>query len=171
MVGLIYERMHTREIVRFSGLAHVMPVYAVLFAIIALSSMGLPGLNGFIGEFLILVGAFQANQVWVYWSVWGIVLAAAYLLWLYQRVMLGDVKDDKIGALQDINLREAMTLVPLVIMAFWLGIYPKPFLKILEPPVNAIVERVNPGYFEESGFPVPSLPDPDVGLTNLTAEP
>ena len=166
IVGLIYERTHTREIARFSGLAHVMPIYAALFAIIALSSMGLPGLNGFIGEFLVLVGAFQANRVWVYWAVWGVVLAAAYLLWLYQRVMFGDVKDEEIRALPDLNLRESMTLIPLVIMAVWLGIYPKPFLKILEPPVNAIIERVSPGYFAETGMEIPALPS----LDNLSVD-
>ena len=171
IVGLIYERMHTREIVRFSGLAKVMPLYASLFAIIALSSMGLPGLNGFIGEFLVLVGAFERNPIWAYWSVWGIVLAAAYLLWLYQRVMLGEPKDDEIRSLKDINLREATTLVPLVLLAIWIGLYPKPLLRMLEPPVNAIVERVNPGYFSETETTPPSLPTVEGLMTSpLTAE-
>ncbi len=158
VVGLIYERMHTREIAAFSGLAKVMPVFATLFAIMALSSMGLPGLNGFIGEFLILVGAFEWNPVYAYWAVWGIVLAAAYLLWLYQRVMLGEVKNEQIASLRDLNLREAMTLVPLVLLALWLGLYPKPVLRTLEPPVNAIIERVQPGYFAGSDITPPALP-------------
>jgi len=158
VVGLIYERMHTREIAAFSGLAKVMPVYATLFAIMALSSMGLPGLNGFVGEFLILVGAFEHNPVWVYWSVWGIVLAAAYLLWLYQRVMLGEIRNDKIAALKDLNLREVMTLLPLALAALWLGLYPSPLLRVLEPPVNAIIARVQPDYFAGTEVTPPSLP-------------
>ena len=158
IVGLIYERTHTREIAAFSGLAKVMPVFTVLFAIIMLSSMGLPGLNGFVGEFLILIGAFEWNPVYAYWSVWGIVLAAAYLLWLFQRVMFGEVKDDKIAGLNDLSLREVTTLVPLVLLAVWMGLYPTPVLNTLEPPVNAIVERVKPGYFEGSGIPTPALP-------------
>jgi NADH-quinone oxidoreductase subunit M len=158
VVGLIYERMHTREIARFSGLAHVMPVYAVLFAIIMLSSLGLPTLNGFIGEFLVMTGTFQVNPTYAYFAVWGIVLAAAYLLWLYQRVMLGDPKDDEIKALPDLNLREAMTLIPLCLLAIWMGLYPKPILRTIEPAVNAIVHRVNPDYFNDSDIVPPPLP-------------
>jgi len=89
LVGLIYERRHTREISQFGGLAHVMPVYATLTLIIFLASMGLPSLNGFIGELMILLGAFAANPVWAYWAVSGVVLGGAYLLWLYQRVVWG----------------------------------------------------------------------------------
>ena len=162
IVGLIYERMHTKEIARFSGLAQVMPVYATMFAIIAFASLGMPTLNGFIGEFLILAGTFQESHQYAFFAVWGVVLAAAYLLWLYQRVMLGEVKDDEIAGLKDLNLRESMTLIPLVIMAIVMGIYPKPFLKMIEEPVNAIIERVRPGYFDGSGvtpLPLPSTPD------------
>ena len=161
IVGLIYERMHTKEIARFSGLAHVMPVYATMFAIIAFASLGMPTLNGFIGEFLVLAGTFQESHQYAFFAVWGVVLAAAYLLWLYQRVMLGEVKDDEIAGLKDLNLRESMTLIPLVIMAIVMGIYPKPFLEMIEEPVNAIVERVRPGYFDGSGvtpLPLPSTP-------------
>ncbi len=171
VVGLIYERMHTREITAFSGLGKVMPVFATLFAVIALSSMGLPGLNGFIGEFLILVGAFEWNPVYAYWSIWGIVLAAAYLLWLYQRVMFGEVKNDEIAGLRDLNLREAMTLVPLVLLALWMGLYPKPILETLEPPVNAIIERVQPGYFADSDIVAPALPSIDPPQTAAAPRP
>ncbi len=161
IVGLIYERMHTKEIARFSGLAQVMPVYATMFAIIAFASLGMPTLNGFIGEFLVLAGTFQESHQYAFFAVWGVVLAAAYLLWLYQRVMLGEVKDDEIAGLKDLNLRESMTLIPSVIMAIVMGIYPKPFLKMIEEPVNAIIERVRPGYFDGSGvtpLPLPSTP-------------
>ena len=161
IVGLIYERMHTKEIARFSGLAHVMPVYATMFAIIAFASLGMPTLNGFIGEFLVLAGTFQESHQYAFFAVWGVVLAADYLIWLYQRVMLGEVKDDEIAGLKDLNLRESMTLIPLVIMAIVMGVYPKPFLEMIEEPVNAIVERVRPGYFDGSGVtprPLPATP-------------
>jgi len=167
IVGLIYERMHTKEIARYSGLAKVMPVYATLFAVMALSSLGLPTLNGFIGEFLVMTGTFQEEPTYAYFAVWGIVLAAAYLLWLYQRVMLGEPKDDEIRALKDLNFRESMTLVPLCIMAVWMGLYPKPFLEYMEQPVNAIVERVQPGYFAESEVTPPPLPSMEaIGLAD-----
>ncbi len=161
IVGLAYERTHTREIAAYGGLGQVMPVFATLFAILALSSMGLPGLNGFIGEFLILIGSFEWNPVYTYWAVWGIVLAAAYLLWLYQRVMFGELKSDKLAALQDLNLREVMTLLPLALLAVWMGLYPQPLLRTLEPPVNAIIERVHPGYFAGTDVSPPALPSAD----------
>ena len=147
IVGLIYERRHTREIKEFGGLSNVMPVYATLFMIVMLSSIGLPLLNGFIGEFTILQGAFEANWHWAAWAVAGIVLGAAYMLWLYQRTMFGACENPKNQVLKDLNLREIMTLVPLIVWAFWIGLYPKPFFKILEKPVNAIVMQVNPGFY------------------------
>jgi len=147
IVGLIYERRHTREIKELGGLSNVMPTYAALFMIIMLSSIGLPLLNGFIGEFTILQGAFEVNWRWAAWGALGIVLGAAYLLWLYQRTMFGVCDNPKNQVLKDLNLREIMTLVPLVIWAFWIGIYPKPFFKVLEKPVAAIVQRVNPGFY------------------------
>jgi len=169
IVGLIYERMHTREIARFQGLAQVMPKFATLFAILAFASLGMPTLNGFIGEFLVLVGTFQENRMYAFFAIWGIVLAAAYLLWLYQRVMLGEVKDDQIAGLSDLNLREMATLVPLAIAAIVMGLYPKPFLEMIEAPVNAIIERVRPGYFEGTGVTPPSLPTTEGALANMRA--
>jgi NADH-quinone oxidoreductase subunit M len=97
--------------------------------------------------------------------VWGIVLGAAYLLWLFQRVMFGEVKDDKIAALSDLNLREIATLLPLAVLAVWMGLAPNAVLKTIEPPVNAIIERVRPGYFEGSDItppPLPSIPGPEI---------
>jgi NADH-quinone oxidoreductase subunit M len=148
IVGLIYERRHTREIKEFGGLSNVMPVYATLFMIVMLSSVGLPLLNGFIGEFTILQGAFEVNWRWAAWAVAGIVLGAAYLLWLYQRTMFGTCDNPKNQVLHDLNFREIMTLVPLVIWAFWIGLYPKPYFQVLDKPVTAIVERVNPDFFK-----------------------
>jgi len=147
IVGLIYERRHTREIKELGGLSNVMPIYATLFMIVMLSSIGLPLLNGFIGEFTILQGAFEVSWRWAAWAVLGIVLGAAYMLWLYQRTMFGTCDNPQNQTLKDLNLREIMTLVPLVIWAFWIGLYPKPFFKVLEKPVAAIVQRVNPGFY------------------------
>ena len=135
IVGLIYERRHSRLIADYGGLAHVMPVYAVFTLIIFLASMGLPTLNGFIGEAMILLGAFTANKTWAYWAVSGVVLGAAYLLWLYQRVFWGKVTDDHNLHLSDLNARELATLVPLAVLCFWIGLYPAPFLEFL--PVGA----------------------------------
>lgn len=144
IVGLIYERRHTREIKELGGLSNVMPVYATIFMIITLSSIGLPLLNGFIGEFTILQGAFEVDKRWAAWAVAGIVLGAAYMLWLYQRTMFGTCDNPKNQVLKDLNFRETMTLVPLVIWAFWIGLYPKPYFEVLDKPVTAIVQRVNP---------------------------
>jgi NADH-quinone oxidoreductase subunit M len=148
IVGLIYERRHTREIKELSGLSNVMPVYATLFMIVMLSSIGLPLLNGFIGEFTILQGAFEVNWKWAAWAITGIVLGAAYMLWLYQRTMFGTCDNPKNQTLKDLSFREIMTLVPLIIWAFWIGLYPKPFFSVLDKPVTAIVERVNPGFLK-----------------------
>jgi NADH-quinone oxidoreductase subunit M len=147
IVGLIYERRHTRLIADFGGLAHVMPVYATFTLIIFLASMGLPLLNGFVGEFMILQGAFSANRVWAYWAISGVVLGAAYLLWLYQRVFWGQVTHEENKKLLDLNPRELATLVPLVILCFWIGLYPKPFLDFLHAPASQIANTLQPGRF------------------------
>jgi NADH-quinone oxidoreductase subunit M len=142
IVGILYERRHTREIAEYGGISNVMPVYATITMIMFLSSMGLPLLNGFVGEFTILQGAFMENWRWGAWAVPGVVLAAAYLLWLYQRVFFGTVTNPKNEKLHDLTPREVLTFVPLLIMAFWIGLYPKPFFQILEQPVNQIVQDV-----------------------------
>jgi NADH-quinone oxidoreductase subunit M len=147
IVGIIYERRHTREISEYGGLSQVMPTFATLFLIITMSSIGLPLLNGFIGEFTILAGAFQRRISWGVYGCVGIVLGAAYMLWLYQRMMFGQITNPKNEKLKDLNLREFATLFPLVIMAFWIGIYPKPIFRYIEKPVNQIVEKVQPGFF------------------------
>ncbi len=148
IVGVLYERRHTRMITDFGGLATPMPNFAAIYLIISLSSLGMPLLNGFIGEFTILQGAFQVSKAWAAWGVLGVVLGAAYLLWLYQRVMFGPVTQTVNEKLPDLNLREYATLVPLVILAFWIGIYPKPFFAFIERPVQKIVEQVNPKFYE-----------------------
>jgi NADH-quinone oxidoreductase subunit M len=150
IVGLVYERRHTRMIADFGGLAHVMPVYATFTLIIFLASMGLPMLNGFIGEFMILQGAFSENRLWAYLAVIGIVLGAAYLLWLYQRVFWGKVTHEENRGLIDLNFRELATLVPLVVLCFWIGLYPAPFLGFLHKPVARIADTLRPGLFPEA---------------------
>jgi NADH-quinone oxidoreductase subunit M len=147
IVGIIYERRHTRLISEFGGLSTPMPIYAAVFMIMAMASIGLPGLNGFVGEFLILVGTWNVNWVWVAVAAAGIVLGAGYMLWLYQRVMFGKVNNPANRALKDLTHLELATLLPLVLLAFWIGIYPKPFLSLIEKPVEKVVRIVNPGYF------------------------
>src|SRR6201993_757439 len=143
IVGILYERRHTREIAEYGGISNVMPVYATITMIMFLSSMGLPLLNGFVGEFTILQGTFMENWRWAAWAVPGVILAAAYLLWLYQRVFFGTVTNPKNEKLQDLTPRELLTFVPLVIVALWIGIYPKPFFQILEQPVTQISRTVH----------------------------
>src|SRR6266566_9719079 len=147
IVGVIYERRHTREIKEYGGLAHSMPTFAVVFAFAMLSSAGLPLLNGFVGEFTILQGAFEASRYWAAFAVTGVILGAAYLLWLYQRTMLGQVTNGKNLTLHDMNLRELVVFAPLIAWSIWIGIYPQPYFKILQRPVAEIVERVRPGYY------------------------
>ena len=154
VIGVIYERRHTREIAEYGGLAHVMPKFAIIFAFAMLSSAGLPLLNGFVGEFTILQGAFEANRIWVAFAVSGVILGAAYLLWLYQRTMLGQVTNGKNLTIPDMNLREILVFVPLIAWAIWIGIYPKPYFDILRRPVAEIVERVHPGYYAGETPPV-----------------
>jgi len=146
IVGVLYERRHTREISEYGGISNVMPVYAAITMIMFLSSMGLPLLNGFIGEFTILQGTFIENKLWAGLAVIGVILAAAYLLWLYQRVFFGKVTNPKNEKLRDLNLRELVYFAPLVAIAFWIGLYPKPFFEILQQPVNQLVQTVRPGY-------------------------
>jgi len=150
VIGVIYERRHTREIKEYGGLAHVMPKFAIIFAIAMLSSAGLPLLNGFIGEFTILQGAFEANRIWASFAVTGVILGAAYLLWLYQRTMLGQVTNGKNLTIPDMNFREVAMFLPLIAWAVWIGVYPKPYFDILRQPVAEIVQRVRPDYFNSS---------------------
>ncbi len=145
LVGIVCERRHTREISEYGGLAHVMPNFAKVFAFAMFSSAGLPLLNGFIGEFTILQGAFEANRAWAAFAVFGIVLGAAYLLWLYQRTMLGEVTNEKNRILPDLSFREWALFAPLIAWALWIGLYPKPYFDILEKPVAQIIDRVKPG--------------------------
>jgi len=148
IVGMIYERRHTREISQFGGISNVMPMFAIVFLIMTMSSIGLPLLNGFIGEFAIMMGALQEQLWWAVFAGSGIVLGAAYMLWLYQRTMLGKIENPANEKLADLNMREIVTIVPLIIMAFWIGLYPAPFFHVLDKPVNKLVEKVRPDFFQ-----------------------
>jgi NADH:ubiquinone oxidoreductase subunit 5 (subunit L)/multisubunit Na+/H+ antiporter MnhA subunit len=144
-VGLIYDRRHTRLISELGGLSRQMPIFATLFAIIMFASMGLPGLNGFIGEFLILIGVFQVRWWWGALAVTGIVLGAAYMLWLYQRTMFGEITKEENKTLPDLDAREIATLIPIVALCFWIGLYPAPFLRAMEASVINVIQTVEKG--------------------------
>jgi len=154
IVGVVYERRHTRVIADYSGLLRVMPTFTIVFLFAALSSMGMPPLNGWIGEITILQGVYQVSFGWAFACAAGIALGAAYLLWLFQRTMLGDLNERNQG-LKDLNLRELAYFTPLIVWALWIGLYPKPFFDVLERPVAHIVERVNPDYYAEQDVPSP----------------
>jgi NADH-quinone oxidoreductase subunit M len=157
IVGIVYERRHTRSISEYSGLSKVMPVYATIFLVMTLSSIGLPALNGFIGELLILQGVFITSRIWAAFAASGIVLGAAYMLWLYQRTMFGKIENPKNEHLRDLDLREVATFAPLLILAVWIGLYPAPFLRRLETSVNRVVARVNPEYRNQPASPAAAL--------------
>jgi NADH-quinone oxidoreductase subunit M len=142
LVGMIYERRHTRLIADFGGLWTVMPAYSALFLIVALSSLGLPGLNGFVGEFLILVGAFQWNRTVAALATTGIIFAAVYMLWMYQRVVFGEVTREENRRLPDLSVREWVVLVPVLVLIVWIGVYPAPFTRLTEPSVQALLAQV-----------------------------
>jgi NADH-quinone oxidoreductase subunit M len=157
IVGIVYERRHTREISEYGGLLKVMPVFTVVFGLAALSSMGMPPLNGFIGEITILGGVYQVSLNWAFWSVVGIALCAAYLLWLFQRTMLGELKEQNHG-LKDLSWREIAVFAPLLVWAFWIGLNPQPYFRVLDRSVAQIVERVHPGYYAGRHLPNPLAP-------------
>ena len=150
LVGMLYERAHTRLITDFGGVARLMPVFAAFFMIVMFSSAGLPGTNGFVGEFLILAGTFKAAalglQPYAIAGASGVILGAIYLLWMFQRVMQGPVKETVVNGhtvhLTDITPREVAILVPIVVLILWIGIYPKPFLDRTAASLNQASERV-----------------------------
>jgi NADH-quinone oxidoreductase subunit M len=146
-VGVLYERRHTREIADYGGITKVMPRFAVLFAIAMFASVGLPGLNGFVGEFLTLLGAFKSatlgSQVYAIVSASGVIFAAVYLLWMFQRVMFGTNDNAENHHLRDLNRSEYWQLVPLALLCIWLGVSPKPLMNFSEQGVKAVVQWVS----------------------------
>jgi NADH-quinone oxidoreductase subunit M len=152
LVGIIYERRHTRKVSEFGGLSHVMPGYATVFLAMAMTAIGLPLLCVFISEFLAMRGAFEAQPWWAAWAALGIILNAGYMLWLYQRMFFGHVDNPKNENLPDMNGREWAYMLPLVALSLWIGVYPKPFIEYIQRPVNAVVRQVRPDY------PIPGMP-------------
>jgi NADH-quinone oxidoreductase subunit M len=170
LVGMLYERRHTRLIEEFGGIAHVQPIYATAFMIVALSSIGLPLTNGFVGEFLILLGSFKANPLWATLAATGVIFAAGYMLWMYQRVMYGPVVKEENKKLTDINWRERIILIPLIILIFWFGIYPQPFFARIEPAVQTVLNHVNRVHMPEAASPVIPADDARASLGNTTED-
>jgi NADH-quinone oxidoreductase subunit M len=142
IVGMLYERRHSRDLSAFGGLWKVLPVMGVLSLIITLSSMGLPGLNGFVGEFTILLGSFGSNFLGSPWfagvATLGVILAAIYLLFMFQKVFLGPITHPENQNLKDLNPREIITLAVLLVFIFWIGLFPKPFFQIMNPTVQQL---------------------------------
>jgi NADH-quinone oxidoreductase subunit M len=141
LVGMIYDRRHTRLIDEFGGLADPLPVFSTIFMIVTFSSIGLPMLNGFVGEFLILLGAFKANVTFAVIATSGVILSAVYMLWVYQRVIFGEVTNPKNKKLADLDFREKLILVPLVVLIFWMGIYSESFLRRMDGSVNQVLQH------------------------------
>ncbi len=142
LVGIIYERRHTRMIEDFGGLSRTLPIFAAFFMIVTLSSIGLPGLNGFVGEILILIGVFKARYIYGILAATGVVLGAVYMLWMFQRVMFGEIKREENRVLKDMNGREIAVLLPIILMIFLIGLYPRPFLKKMDASVESFLSQV-----------------------------
>ncbi|MSQ01830.1 MAG: NADH-quinone oxidoreductase subunit M [Myxococcales bacterium] len=151
LVGVLYERRHTRAITDYGGLAKVMPKFALIFMIMTFSSIGLPGLNGFVGEFMILIGSFQYSPMWTVAAATGVIFGAAYMLWVFQRMMFGPLQNEANRNLPDLSARELTYLMPLVVLAFLLGVYPQPFLDRINPSVERFVARMEQ-HFDESPY-------------------
>ncbi|MEO6462476.1 MAG: NADH-quinone oxidoreductase subunit M [Candidatus Eisenbacteria bacterium] len=136
LVGVIYERRHTRLITEFGGLWKVIPVFSIVFLVVMLSSIALPGTNGFVGEFLILLGAFQTQRPWAILAATGVILSACYMLWMYQRVVFGPVTNSDNALLKDLTRREVIVFVPLLALIFWMGLFPNPILSRIGPTID-----------------------------------
>ncbi|MGE4605613.1 MAG: NADH-quinone oxidoreductase subunit M, partial [Myxococcota bacterium] len=167
--GMLYERRHTREISEFGGIAKPMPVFAAFFGVVMMSSIGLPMLNGFVGEFLILLGTFLVKPWAAVIATSGVVLAAAYMLWMYRRVMFGPVENEENRGLMDLGVREKVVLVAMVLPIIWIGVYPNPLLRRIEPSVIELIRiveaRSSAAEAEVAGLAVPrpsSLQDSSV---------
>jgi len=141
-VGVVYDRLHTREIARYGGLAENMPKYACAFMVFMLASVGLPGTSGFVGEFLAMIGAFQVNTWVAFFGMTGVILGAAYMLWLYRRIIFEKITHADVRAMTDLNLREILVFAPMIALVLWMGIYPTSFLKPMQPSIANLIERV-----------------------------
>jgi len=145
LIGMIYERKHSRDIASYGGIARVVPLFAALLTVVSLSSIGLPGTNGFVGEFLVLVGAFKPYPVFTIFATTGVIFAAAYLLWAIQRILFNPLDKKENEHIPDLNWREVSLMIPLVAVIIWLGVYPAPVLRRMEAASQALVSRVERG--------------------------
>ncbi len=142
-VGVVYDRMHTREIASYGGVVNVMPCYALVFMIFTMASVGLPSTSGFVGEFLILTGAYKASSTVAFLATTGVVLGAAYMLWLYRRVVFGEITNKEVSAMKDIGMREKLIFIPVIVLVMWLGIYPKPYFSAMDASVENLIKQVS----------------------------
>jgi len=143
VVGVVYDRIHSRDIATYGGLVHRMPVYALVFMLFMLASVGLPGTAGFVGEFLVLLGAFQFNAWVAALTATGTILGAAYMLYLYRRVVFGALVKDSLKSISDLSAREMLVFAPLIVLTVWMGVHPAPFLDVMHASVQNVVERVD----------------------------
>jgi len=169
IVGFIYERRHTRLIADFGGLSKQMPIFATIFMIVTLSSIGLPGTNGFVGEFLILLGGFESELRW--WTVVassGVILSAVYMLWMFQRVMFGELKNPKNQVLKDLNAREIVIMVPLIALIFIMGVYPNPFIEKMDPAIKKLVTQAKIGGITAQTPAIPTINELPAGHPTIS---
>jgi NADH-quinone oxidoreductase subunit M len=145
LIGMLYERRHSRLIADYGGIARVVPVFSLVFTVVALSSIGLPGLNGFVGEFLVLLGSFTAYPLATVLATTGVIFAAAYLLWALQRMIYNRLDNPENERLTDLNGRELAIMVPLLAGIVWLGVYPAPVLRRMEPAAQRYLQLTQPG--------------------------
>jgi NADH-quinone oxidoreductase subunit M len=159
LVGVVYERRHTRLITDFGGLWKVLPVYSVIFMVVMLSSIGLPGTNGFIGEFLVLLGAFKHEVWWAVLAATGVILSACYMLWMFQRVVFGPVTHEENRKLSDLSFRERLVFAPLLVFIFWMGVAPQPFLDRMQPALDRVLQLTQARAAQATALaPAPAAP-------------
>ena len=142
-VGVIYDRMHTREIAAYGGLVNRMPKYALVFMVFTMASVGLPATSGFVGEFLVLLGAFYYNTWLAVFATTGVVLGAAYMLYVYRRIIFGKLEKENLMSISDLSYREIIIFAPLVLLVFWMGVYPAPFLDVMSVSVDNLITNFN----------------------------
>jgi NADH-quinone oxidoreductase subunit M len=159
-VGVVYDRLHTREIARYGGLVNNMPRYATIFMLFMLASVGLPGTSGFVGEFLVLLGVYQVSTVTAFLAATGVVLGAAYMLYLYKRVVFGELTRADVRAMTDVSAREVAVFLPLVALVLWMGIYPSSFINPMAPALEKLIVRFNAANPEVLGLPLDDAPQP-----------
>ena len=141
-VGVVYDRLHTREIARYGGLVHRMPIYAAVFMVFTLANLGLPGTSGFVGEFLVVLGTMKVSFWYTFLAATTLVFGAAYTLWMYKRVIFGAVANDHVAALKDLNGKETLVLSALAVAVLAMGVYPLPFAEVMHASVNDLLRHV-----------------------------